>query len=133
MREDQEFVWGFDLKKDLSSLDARYSELPLELKELGVLSFATTPPHDGNYLTTQLWDRHMSKKWRDRDEVSGRMPKSNKRLANEINEFNQSEPISPDDVDFDLQSADAMSIQRMVRKQKGKWLQVPTTLKDEGS
>lgn len=133
MRKDQEFVWGIDLKKDLARLDARYSELPEKVKEMGVISFASTPPHELDFLTTQLWDRHMSNTWRDRQEIVEEMPNSNKNFVKELKEISDSAPLSPDKVDFDLQNADTLSIHRRVRRTKGNWLQVPKDLKDEES
>jgi hypothetical protein len=133
LRPNQGFVWGQDLKADLRKLDARYSGLPQETKNLGVLSFASTPPHEEGFLTTQLWDRHMSGKWRDRPETTTSLPDSNKGLLDELKKFNRAKPIELSEVDFDAKTTEAMSIQRMVRRQKGKWLQVPKDLEDNRS
>ncbi|WP_026186479.1 hypothetical protein [Thioalkalivibrio thiocyanodenitrificans] len=131
LRENQEFVWGPDLKADLKSLDERYQALPQATKDLGVLAFASTPPQDESCLTSDLWDRHMSKAWRDRPEINSALPNSTKTLVDEMNAFNHAEALEPPEVNFDAESADAMSLQRMVRRQKGRWLQVPKGLKDE--
>ena len=40
LREDQEFVWGADLKADLKRLDTYFDSLPDDVKAEGVLKFA---------------------------------------------------------------------------------------------
>jgi hypothetical protein len=47
-------VGGQDLKEDLKKLDARYSELPEDVRRQGVFKFALRPPEEGSYLTTRL-------------------------------------------------------------------------------
>lgn len=131
MRENQEFVWGEDLKVDLAALDNRYSNLPKETKDIGVLSFASSPPQEDKFLTTELWDRHMSVKWRKQPETKDKLPDTNKDLLKDLNSFVESKPLSPEDVNFDNESVDVMSVQRRIRRQKGKWLQVPKDLKDD--
>jgi hypothetical protein len=64
LRDDQLYLTGVDLKADLANLDDHYSQLPDNIKERGIMSFATRPPHDG-FLTTRLWDRFMAPDWRD--------------------------------------------------------------------
>jgi hypothetical protein len=61
LREDQEFLWAPELKEDLSRLDAHYDALPESVKAQGIMRFALTPPKEGDYLTTKLWD----KSWRE--------------------------------------------------------------------
>ena len=130
MRDDQEFVWGPDLKSDLSKLNERYMSLPQEVKDIGVLSFASTPPQNENFLTTELWERHLTDVWKKRNEITEKIPKSNKKLVKEMNELIGSEPLSPQEVNFDVSDTDTMSLQRMVRKKKGSWLQVPIDIDD---
>ncbi len=122
LRENQEFIWGQDLKLDLANLNMMYKKLPEEVTELGVISFAHSPPHDGDFLTTMLWDRHMSKTWREMDEISTKMPEKNEKLVEMINEIKDSPKIISDDVNYD--DINSMTLKRMIRKQKGNWLQV---------
>jgi hypothetical protein len=65
LRPDQSFVWGEDLKADLHRLMDHYSAFPDEVKEQGLMRFASVPPVevDGSVVVA-LWDRHMNPAWR---------------------------------------------------------------------
>jgi hypothetical protein len=65
LRNDQVFLWAPDLKADLSRLDAHYDSLPETVKAQGIGHFASRPPVDGDYLTTQLWDKFLLPSWRE--------------------------------------------------------------------
>jgi hypothetical protein len=64
LREDQTFVDAAELKADLAKLDAHYSAFPEEVKATGFHGFATDPPESTDFLTTQLWDKHLPR-WRE--------------------------------------------------------------------
>jgi len=68
MRNDQEFVWGKDLKTDLAKLNKYYSELPNSIKEKGIMSFASGSPREGEFLITRLWDIYLSS-WREKNVI----------------------------------------------------------------
>ena len=133
LRKNQDSVWGLDLKQDLKNLNARYSELSDEIKEKGVMSFASTPPQDEEFLTSTLWDRHTNPNWRERAEIRTELPSSNKKLVKELKSFSNAQPLDPSEVDFDVEKAEAMSIQRMIRKKKGNWFQISKDLKENES
>ncbi len=69
LRDDQEFVWGPDLKEALKTLNARYSALADEDRRRAIHQIAPTPPKDGDDLVTKLWDRHWPT-WRTPGESS---------------------------------------------------------------
>lgn len=131
MRDGQEFVWGPDLKEDLAALNSRYSSLSDDIKDLGVMRFASTPPQESGFLTTALWDRHLNPNWRSRDEIENERPALNKALSNELKSFHKGKPLSRDEVDFDMESAETMSVERRVRKRKGSWYQVPKDYEED--
>lgn len=133
LRADQEFVWGLDLKEDLKKLNERYSRLPEEIKEKGVMCFASTPPQDEEFLTSSLWDRHTNPNWRERDEIQTELPASNKKLVKELKSFSNAKQLDPNEVDFDLENVEAMSVQRMIRKKKGNWFQISKDMKEDES
>ena len=62
----QTFVEGHDLKAELQKLDAYYSAFPEDVKAKGFYSYATMPPEDTGFLTTQLWDKYLPA-WRHKD------------------------------------------------------------------
>ena len=126
LRSNQSFVSGKDLKADLAQLDAHFSALPEEIKERGVMSFAHYPPHDESFLVTRLWDKHMSKKWRDRT-----MPIPNptspvgKELMDRIRQLErEGKPVTNDQLGHSDES-DQLIIKRNVRVYMGKWKRFP--------
>ncbi|QLH51319.1 MAG: hypothetical protein HWD57_17040 [Candidatus Accumulibacter cognatus] len=129
LRGDQEFVWGQDLKADLARINERHLALPEATKQIGVLSFANSPPKEAGFMTTELWDRHMSPRWRDRQEIRHEMPKSSPNLVATMKKVGDAPPAKPEEVDMnDIQS---MVLKRMVRKKKGSWFQIHKDIKND--
>lgn len=125
LRQDQEFVWGSDLKGTLARLEEHYRSLPEPIKDKGIYSFAAYPPDDDSSLIVQLWDRHLVPAWREHRKAESQ-PK--KELGPEfIDEMKQliDAPTLPAAQDFDSDSADAMIVTRRVHKKKGDWYQLP--------
>jgi hypothetical protein len=54
-------VHGDALKADLKRLNEHYLQLPKEVLEQGLYTFAQFPPDDSSYLTTRLWDAYLPK------------------------------------------------------------------------
>lgn len=129
LRDKQSFVWGEDLKTSLREINEHFLQLPEEVKEQGVISFASTPPVDGDTLVAQLWDDHVPS-WRARESISARHkgPEANAELVARMQELRDAPPVG-ESVDSD--SVDAMVIPRRVRVRKGSWWQVPKTLAEE--
>jgi hypothetical protein len=63
--EGQIFLHGDELKEDLGKLDEYYAQLPDEVKQRGVMSFAHYPPTNGAFLISKLWDKLMLPDWRE--------------------------------------------------------------------
>lgn len=59
LRSDQEFIWGEALKADLKCLNEHYTRLPDVQKEKGIMRFAPYPPETGDFLVSDIWDRHL--------------------------------------------------------------------------
>jgi hypothetical protein len=55
--DDQLFVTGEDLKRDLMALDAYYSARPESERAQGLFRLAGYPPQDDAFLTTRIWKR----------------------------------------------------------------------------
>jgi hypothetical protein len=126
LRENQTFILGKDFKADLAKLDAYYDKLPDDVKKRGVMSFAIYPPKDSSFLTTQLWDKHMSSTWRKHEAFSN--PSAGSKLADHIKEelrqFEEAPPISGK-ANASLDEVDTMFIRRKLRASKGKWSRFP--------
>jgi hypothetical protein len=130
LRDDQEFVWGEDLKKDLCKLNAHYLRLPDSTKNKGIMTFAPHPPKQGDFFVTELWDRHLPK-WRElEEEKASDTPVDSSRLVREINQMANAPALSPAEIDFDPSETDALVIKRRIRKQKGSWYQIPKDIED---
>lgn len=128
LRDDQQFVWGQDLKEALRELNDHYSGLPASTKATGVMSFARYPPDQAASLVRQLWDRHLPG-WRDAQERSrSATPLTDSELVEKAKRMADAPALAPDQVDFDV--PDAFTVQRRVRRRKGSWYQVPKDLLD---
>ncbi len=126
LREDQTFISGKQLKDDLSMLDKHYDVLSEEIKKRGVISFAFYPPKDDKFLTTRLWDKYMSKTWREHNPKPAPQKESSisKNIKEEINKIEEG-PAAPSDTLKNLDQADSLVVRRMVRGKKGKWNRYP--------
>ena len=123
LRGDQIFIKGKDLKRDLRRLDEHYSKLPEEIRNRGVISFATSPPTDGQYLTTELWRRFLPR-WPVHPEPRSAKSGGTKVppwLWDMVNAAKSAEQgySSADDADFVL-------IERRVPTRMGKWRLLPS-------
>lgn len=128
LRQDQQYIWGPDLKNGLKMINEHYQSFPEEQKEKGVMSFAGNPPKEGNFLITEIWDRHLPG-WREKVELD--LTDKNikhEKLVELVNKFTESPTLSPEDVDFDVTNTDSLSLTRMVSKKKGSWFQIPANM-----
>ena len=131
LKKDQLFVWGPDLKADLTALNKLYMNLPQEIKDKGILSFASKPPTDGDFLTSQLWDL-MGTGWRKPKEIELPLSQeSNDKLLDQVKSFREVPANNRDYADFDIDKLDSVSLQRFITKKKGSWFQVPKDLKND--
>ncbi len=129
LRSNQDFVWGEDLKEDLKQLNEHYLKFPESEKETGITQFASNPPETGEYLVSRLWDRHLLP-WRGKSpDPLTRDPEKDKELVERLTKFSKAPTLPPEEVDFDPEDAEMLSIQRRVRRRRGLWWQVPKDLK----
>lgn len=140
LRPDQSYVHADELKAALSELDQHYGRLPDEIKELGVLQFASYPPPDVDNVVTRLWDKHMRPDWREiaegeqaelgkpRDEASDR-----ETVAEIRGRLDQAQPVSEDEAHLGGDGPDYFVIRRQVPVKKGKWRMVSKEVEDAES
>lgn len=125
LREDQEFVWGSDLKDALAQLEGYYKSLPESVKDKGIYSFAAYPPEDDSSLVVQLWDRHLVPAWREHRKAESKPKKDlGPKFMDEMKQLIDA-PTLPVGQEFNSDSADAMIVTRRVHKKKGDWYQLP--------
>jgi len=90
-----------------------------------------TPPVEGNFLTTRLWDRYLPK-WRDISTLPvERNPEMDKHLVEYLKAFAEAPRLKPDEIDFDLHNPDAVTLERRISKRRGNWWQLPKDLSEE--
>jgi hypothetical protein len=123
LREDQEFVWGHDLKDDLRKIDEHYKSLPDNIRDKGIDFFALDPPNDDNFLVTRLWKKHLN--WNGPRPVHRHDAEAESNMIKETNDFASASTLSDSDIDFDISNPDAILIKRQVSKKKGSWYQLP--------
>jgi len=124
LRENQEFVWGIDLKRALGEIDSHFSSLPDIEKEKGLVAFAINPPIGIGQLVTQLWDRHLPG-WREPKKPSPQSDDRFKRIIEKVKEFEQAEPAKIDPKRFRVKDVESVTLKRRVSKRRGSWYQIP--------
>lgn len=129
LRDDQQFVWGPDLKEGLRVVNEHYSSLPEAEKEKGVMSFGS-PPKEGEFLISKIWDFHF-KSWRNQREIDLSNPNfKHEELAKHISKFAKAPVLAPGEIDFDPTDTNTLTIERSVRRKKGSWLQISNDIPD---
>ena len=58
-----------------------------------------------------------------------RDPEKDKELVERLMKFSKAPTLRPEEVDFDPEDAEIVSIQRLIRKRRGSWWQLPKDLK----
>jgi hypothetical protein len=128
LRDDQDFVWGQDLKAELSRVNKYFLGLPLAEREKSVQVLAPHPVGDDNSLLVKLWDRHVPR-WRKSFDITEQMDsEAGKELAARLQRIHQGAPIPPSELDTDQGNIDQIAIHRSVRQRKGSWWQLPKDL-----
>lgn len=126
LRPDQDFIWGEDLKTDLKRLNDHYLQLPESEREAGLFRFASHPPETGDYLVSQMWDRHL-RAWRYGSQHPTELDNHGE-VVEQVNKTSNAPTLRPEELDFDPNKADFMTIKRQVRRRKGSWWQLPKDL-----
>lgn len=132
LRENQQFLWGPEIKKGLKEVNSHFSGYPDEEKEKGIMSFAGTPPKEGDFILSKLWDCFFPG-WRDKEEIKLADSKiRDDKLVDQINKLKDAPTLPDRKVDFDISNPDSVTVQRKVKKRKGSWYQVPKDLEPNG-
>lgn len=124
LRNDQQFVWGPDLKSELSRVNNDFSILPIEVLEQGLMKFAKVPTGDESNLLISLWDKY-TPGWRRQEEVPISISaEKQKKLVQHLRKLTDAPTdTSPSaESDADLEN---VSIERLVPKKKGSWWLLP--------
>ena len=125
LRDDQEFVWGQDLKNSLSKINEHYLHLPESDKEKGVMSFASDLPQIEDTFIEHLWTRLLPKYHKKKERDATNRPISTLPTIEEIKGMEDALPLSPEEIDFDSINVEQVLIKRQVRRMRGSWRQIP--------
>jgi len=127
LRPNQEFVWGLDLKADLTTINDKFlQEFSPEKREAGLDKVIPDPP-DGPYLTAQLWDRHLGK-WRERRSKPIELsPEAEKKIVERMKRFTKA-ATSQEGMPTSQEEVEVISMARSVQRKRGSWWQVPKDL-----
>jgi hypothetical protein len=125
LRPDQDFVWGEELKEDLSRINDHYLQLPVEERDEGIMALAPIPPLGSDSLTVQLWNRHLRAGAMQADKPRPMSESAQAELASALDGFRNGVEIQPGEADFAAAAPDVMVIGRKVRVHKGSWRQIP--------
>jgi hypothetical protein len=130
LRKNQSYVRADDLKQALREIDEHYYALPDEIKELGVLQFASYPPSDLDNIVTQLWDKHVRPDWRDiarRQEAERARPREKETDEAKVAEIRKRLEGAQHLTDLPVigrEGPEYFVIRRQVPVRKGKWRMV---------
>ena len=139
LSDNQSFISAAALKTALQELDAHYDALPEEIKQLGVLAFASYPPPTLHNAVTRLWDDHMRPDWRDiAAEVEAtlaapRDEESERRTVDELNARIDEAELVDDDAAVGPGGPDYVLRNHQVRATKGKWRMVSAEVEAAGN
>lgn len=123
LRSDQEFVWGPDLRQNLTNIVDHYLKQPEELKEKGIWELAPWPPEEVGGLAIELYDRHLAKDWREKLKGPELPPQVEQALVEHIKSMDQAPEIPSPEV-RSIEDVSMMKVERFIRKRRGDFYQV---------
>lgn len=129
LRGEQQFVFGGELKGDLTRLNTRYSKLSKDEKTTDLFRIAAYPPEDNSYLTTRLWKEFGRSTKREATKPLASPGVDTKILA-ELRNMKNGAPVSPKEAaTIDQNAVDNVMIERRVSRRMGKWKILPDHIK----
>lgn len=122
-RPNQEFVWGPDLKADLSALNAHFASLSEEVKAQGIYKFASRLPDESNGLVRRLLERHVPNLLKPEREVkiSDMGKEAHEKIVQHVKAWESAPEARNGEPAGDFES---LVIKRHVSRRRGSWLQV---------
>lgn len=124
LRSDQSFVWGSDLKSDLTSLNDHFKKLPEETRKQGIYKFANHLPEESQGVIRQLFESHtprLLKKSSASIEVDKIKKDAHKKIFDEMKKWES----ASSEGSTKNGTMDTLIIKRSISKTRGSWVQVP--------
>jgi len=126
LKRGQKFIKGTDLKTGLKELDEYYSKLPEEVKEKGVMSFASYPPRDVDTFLGKLLNE-LGWAWRkdagEKDKGTDLPP--DEELLKHFKDIENNAQTIEDQKSTTSDEADSVFFQRFSKVKRGKWYILP--------
>lgn len=131
LRQNQEYVWGPELKASLTELNLYYSLFDEKEKQKGIYKLAPEPPQHLPTLVSDLWDRHIPK-WREPQapEEEGAAKARTDAIRKKVELMEQASPVAPASEKGQYPKIESVTIKRKVRQRKGEWYRIPKNVKD---
>jgi len=119
----QDFITGNDFKEDMKRLVMHYSGRSEDLRRTGLINFASCPPDDESFLTTRMWNKYLPT-WREilNTPKKPRDPDEDRRMLEELKQMSDSPDLKPADIEWGIDGADYVTIEKSVRVKKGQFL-----------
>lgn len=133
LRPDQQFVWGGDLKRELSRINEHFSSLPEEERRLGLFAVAPSPVGNADDLMIQIYDRH-TPGWRERSSSGIRHPQESelgRKLHQEAETMKNAPTISDADLPEDPNDLHSVVMSRSIKARRGDWWIIPASIAEE--
>lgn len=129
LRSNQEFVWGQELKNDLTRINSHFMAYPDSEKERGIMAFASGAPNLEGSVVRRLRERFMAPGYDDRKE--NKLRKRDTQKSDELMEMLKEWQNSPNAENAMQTEPEMISISRKVHKKKGSWWQLPKDFPDD--
>jgi len=132
LREDQMFVGGDELKRDLGALDAYFWSRPEEERRQGLFRLAGYPPDEDRYLTTRIWQQ-FNMRIRRAEENSNSVESMSRLAKDDVLAMVRQMQAAAKRADVgrftrdEIDGAEHMVIERRIPLQRGKWKLLPGT------
>ena len=123
MHPAQQFVHGDELKADLKKLDELYRQLPKEILEKGLYSFAPVPPDDRGYLTTRLWDAYLPA-WRKNSNAAVEVPEHIQKALMELRNKYRLAPQRSEGSAVGIDDLAFAEVSRQIKPVKGDYFRI---------
>ena len=131
LRDNQELVWGPDLKSALQEINLYYSLFPDVDKQKGIYALAPIPPQHIPTLVSHLWDRHLPT-WRNRKPKELNTNAKNRlgEIQDKVKQMEKAPTLKVEPETFQIDDIQSATIKRKIRAKRGSWLRIP---KDSGN